>query len=115
MSHSDSGRRFRWMVAASLVLVALSVTLPVAAFAAPHQYTAGSPKGDGSYEDEVQGAGTAEGDVWGGEQGTTPDDGGFVRTDSYVSTPDAGQAGWQVRLAALFAWMRASLWFSNQE
>lgn len=116
MFRSDSGRTPRWVTTAALLVFVLGLVAAPAASAANRHYTAGASSAD-PYQDEVLGAGTAEGDVWGGEQGTTPDGDEALepsRTGS-IADDDLAEAVRWFRIASLFAWLRASLWFSDQE
>jgi len=102
--------RGRWSI---IVLSMLLTVVPLVANAATHNVTSGSVTGN-EYEDQVLGAGHGEGDVWGGEQGTTPDpDGDLVPAKSIDMQIGSGVALWLTRLASLIAWFRSSLWFSN--
>ena len=104
----------RWSIVVLLVLLTVA---PLAANAATRNVTAGTVSGN-EYEDQVLGAGHGEGDVWGGEQGATPESDGELVPSEPADTPadarvDPGLALWLIRLASLFAWFRSSLWFSN--
>lgn len=116
MFRSDSGRAPRWVYTTALLVFVLGLAAASASSAATRHYTGGTPSGN-PYEDEVLGAGTAEGDVWGGEQGTTPDAGEDQLPSRTGSTDDSelGGAAWWLRIAPVFAWLRASIWFSDQE
>lgn len=103
----------RWTLAVLMMLL-LTVINPLVADAAPRNTSAGTVTGN-EYEDQVLGAGHGEGDVWGGEQGAPVEPvGDLVPAESVTNTrTGTSQAYWLLRLAALFAWIRSSLWFSN--
>ena len=103
----------------SIIILMLLTVAPQVAHAATHNVTGGTVTGN-DYEDQVLGAGYGEGDVWGGEQGTTPDptatpdpDGDLVPAKSIDMQVSSGMAHWLTRLSSLLAWFRSSLWFSN--
>ena len=102
--------RGRWSI---IVFLTLLTVVPLVANAASRTVTVATGTGN-EYEDQVLGSGHGEGDVWGGEQGVTPDPAGdLVPAESVETQVGSGLALWLSRLAFLFAWFRSSLWFPN--
>jgi hypothetical protein len=102
--------------------------IPSLAFGA-YSVSDGSVTGK-EYRDQVLGGGSADGDIWGGEQGQDPwiNPEGPVPTENVpiINTlpktdpvpsprpvPRSGRAGWLVQLASFFDWFQTSQWFSN--
>jgi hypothetical protein len=93
------------------------------------RHFSGSSITGNDYEDAVRGAGHAEGDIWGGEQGSDPEvtpfgpvvgesmpvintlpKGGKLAPDP---VPNGGQAGWIYQLARFFEWLGVAPSFSK--
>jgi hypothetical protein len=107
------------------MLAALMNLSPVVSHAAL-EFSAGATTGN-DYEDAVLGAGHADGDIWGGEQGSDPEIGpvGPSRDEALplINTtpiakkpkpdpaPGAGAAGWLYQLGMMMEWLSASLRF----
>jgi hypothetical protein len=116
-------RKFALLLVATLAaLFTLSPALSHAAL----EFSAGATTGN-DYEDAVLGAGHAEGDIWGGEQGSDPEIGPvgpsrdeslpLINTTPIVNKPKpdpdpgAGAAGWLYQLGLMMEWLSASLRF----
>ena len=119
MSRKFAAVSFRWFALVGVVLI-LSPTESLGA----RLFSGGVVTGN-DYEDAVLGAGHAEGDIWGGEQGVEPDVlpvGPIVgESTPLINTlpsigkpkpnpaPNAGQLGWLYQLGAFFDWLGAAL------
>ena len=109
----------RW----SIALVAAALVLVPTLASAAINYSVGEVSGN-PYEDAVLGAGHAEGDIWGGEQGTDPHIApiGPVRGEDMPTiftlprtktepTPSPGNASWLYELGMMLDWLWTSLQF----
>jgi hypothetical protein len=115
-----------------LLSVLVLVLAPTDSFGA-RVISAGEASGD-DYRDQVLGSGHAEGDIWGGEQGSDPTISpvGPVVSESMpiinttpgsTTAPDprpkprprhrGGHAGWIAQLASFLDWLLTSPWTSS--
>jgi len=123
MSRKSAHDSLRWMV-----LVAIVLSLSPSEVLGARAFTGGTLIGN-EYEDAVRGAGRAEGDIWGGEQGSDPEVNpvGPVVGEStpLINTlpfggkpepgpvPNAGHALWIYQLGAFLDWLGIALSFPN--
>jgi hypothetical protein len=114
MFWTGTGRRSPRAATVTLIPCILCIWLVATAGAATRDYTVGDSCSN-PYGEQVYGAGSAEGDVWGGEQGTTPDPGDQQPKPDPGPVVDAAPAGWMLRLVSLFTWIQSSFWFADQE